>query len=65
MDRTKYTVKCLELLPTNHFIKLYYDPTKSNEGKIEFILRKFKNRLLPIIPNRFKHWKFLRHSKNT
>ena len=45
MDRTKYTNKCLELFQTNQVIKLNHDPTKSVEGKIQRILRKFKNRL--------------------
>ena len=45
MDRAKYTEKCFELLQTNQFIKLNHDLTKSIEGKIQGILRKFKNRL--------------------
>ena len=45
MDRTKYTGKCSELLQTNQFMKLYHDPTKSIERKIQPILRKLKNRL--------------------
>ena len=45
MDRTKYTNKCLEILETNQFIKLNHDPAKSVEGKIQWLLRKFKSRL--------------------
>ena len=45
MDRAKYTNKCLELLQTNQFIKLNHDSTKLIKGKIQHLLRKFKNRL--------------------
>ena len=45
MDRTKYTNKCLKILQTNQFTKLYHDSTKSVEGKIQRLLRKFKSRL--------------------
>ena len=45
MDRTKYTNKCSEIPETNQFIKLHHDPTKSVEGKLQHLLRKFKSRL--------------------
>ena len=45
MVRTKYTKKYLELLQTNQFIRLNHDPTKSVEGKIQRLYRKFKSRL--------------------
>ena len=45
MDRGKYTNKFLELLQTNQFIKLNYDPKKSTEHQIQHTLTKFKNRL--------------------
>ena len=45
MDKAKYTYKCLEILETNQFTKLNHDPTKSVEGKIQTLLRKFKYRL--------------------
>ena len=45
IDRTESSTRCLELLQMNQFIRLYHDPTKLIESKIERILRKFKNRL--------------------
>ena len=45
MDKTKYTNKCLEILEANQFTKLNHDPTKSFEGKIQQLSRKFKSRL--------------------
>ena len=45
MDKTKSTNKCLEILEANQFTKLNHDPTKSFEGKIQQLLRKFKSRL--------------------
>ena len=45
IDKSKYTAKCLELLQTNKFSKLKYDPTKSFENKIQRTLRKLKTRL--------------------
>ena len=45
MDRGKNTNKFLELLQTNQFIKLNYDPKKSTEHQIQRTLTKFKNRL--------------------
>ena len=41
MDRTKYRNKSLEILETNQFIKFNHDPTKSVEGKIQRLLKKF------------------------
>ena len=43
MDRTKYRNKSLEILETNQFIKFNHDPTKSVEGKIQRLLKKFKS----------------------
>ena len=45
MGTAKYTNKCQELLQTDHFIKLNHDPTKSIEGKIQQLLRRFKSKL--------------------
>ena len=45
IDKSKYTTKCLELLQTNKFSKLKYDPTKSFENKIHRIFGKLKTRL--------------------
>ena len=35
INRMKYTEKCLNLLNTDGFVKLNYDPTKTIEGKIQ------------------------------
>ena len=45
MDKSKYTEKCLNTLPTEQFTKLGHDPTKSIENKIQQELRKLKGRL--------------------
>ena len=45
INRIKYTEKCLNLLNTDSFVKLNYDPTKTIEGKIQRPLRKIKNNL--------------------
>ena len=45
INRIKYTEKCLNLLNTDSFVKLNYDPTKTIEGKIQRSLRKIKNNL--------------------
>ena len=45
INRMKYTEKCLNLLNTDSFVKLNYDPIKTIEGKIERSLRKIKNNL--------------------
>ena len=44
-NRMKYTEKCLNLLNTDSFVKLNYDPSKTIEGKIQRSLRKIKNNL--------------------
>ena len=43
--RTKYTYKCLELLQTNQFINVNYDPKKSIQARTQRLLRKFKTRM--------------------
>ena len=46
MNRTKYANKYLEILETIQFIKLNHHPTKSFQGKIQQLLRKFQSKLL-------------------
>ena len=45
MDRSKYTGKCLNILHTEQFSKLWHNPAKSIENKIQRELRKLKTRL--------------------
>ena len=46
INRNKYTNKYLEILETIQFIKLNHHPTKSFQGKIQQLLRKFQSKLL-------------------
>ena len=46
MNRTKYANQYLEILETIQFIKLNHHPTKSFQGKIQQLLRKFQSKLL-------------------
>ena len=45
LNRWKHTEKCLAILNTEQFRKLYSDPTKSTERKMQRVLRKIKNNL--------------------
>ena len=45
MDRSKYTVKCLEMLSTKRFTVVEDDPIKTLESKIQRILRKLKSKI--------------------
>ena len=45
MDRGKYFDKCLAILNTEHFVQLQKDPTSSVEIKVQYTLRKIKQKL--------------------
>ena len=45
MDRGKYFDKCLAILNTEHFVQLQKDPTSSVERKVQYTLRKIKQKL--------------------
>ena len=48
IDKSKQQEKCLMILKKDNFKSLDLDPTKKAEEKIQRILRKMKNRLLPL-----------------
>ena len=45
MNKSKYLEKCLTLLNSDHFVRLNEDPTKTNERKVQRMLRKIKPNL--------------------
>ena len=45
MDSLKYTQKCLNILDSEQFLKIYDDPTKRVEGKIQRCIRKLKTKV--------------------
>ena len=45
MDRGKYFDKCLAILNTEHFVQLQKDPRSSVEIKVQYTLRKIKQKL--------------------
>ena len=45
MNKSKYLEKCLTLLNSEQFVRLNEDPTKTNESKIQRMLRKIKPNL--------------------
>ena len=47
MDEGKYTEKCMNILNAKQFCKLRKDPTKIIKLKIQWVLRKIKNKLSP------------------
>ena len=45
MNKSKYLEKCLTLLNSEQFVRLNEDPTKTNERKVQRMLRKIKPNL--------------------
>ena len=45
MNKSRYLEKCLGLLNNEQFVRLNEDPTKTNEKKVQIMLRKIKPNL--------------------